>query len=317
MKISPITFTPIQKTSSTPQFKLNFQQDVFIKSKSANSVATTRLAEKYIPLSREMTDYILKSPEVTTLGIEKIIQKYSPNTSFNNLESLETNRPITRGSAGYTKIPVLVSAKVDGFSLTKYPLSLYAQMPEEMDNRNRIILTDRVLHECTHLLQENSKDRTSTIDFFNSYLKSVKNPQEAINDISLMPRLFSNLEDSIYDVLLSSDLEFDSLPKEIAKNITLDSICKKVFQKPAYEAFMYLIMACMNETNVKDLKLSLDYIILKAQDEREAYINALRSDKKLMNLRGTTDFDLRIEAYETIIKSAESLKARFKKLGLK
>ena len=57
-----------------------------------------------------------------------------------------------------------------------------------------------------------------------------------------------------------------------------------------------------------DKNFALDFVILKAKNEKEAYQNALDSNKKLLGINSKTDFDLRIEMYQKIIDTAESMK---------
>ena len=57
-----------------------------------------------------------------------------------------------------------------------------------------------------------------------------------------------------------------------------------------------------------DKQMVLDFVILKAQDEKEAYRNALDFDKEQLKIKGAIDHDLKIKIYDSMISAAQSLK---------
>ena len=91
-------------------------------------------------------------------------------------------------------------------------------------------------------------------------------------------------------------------------NLTFDKLCQISQRKSASEFLSGAISFLINEYNVQDIDLALDYIVLKAENELEAYSNALSSDKTQMNLNGKTSFDVRIEIYTKMIEAVKRLK---------
>ena len=312
----------MQITPIAQQFKTNFNlkqnnfrkttlnNDVFIKNTNTISFSGGKFNPKYSRLSSDMTNYIMSCESISIDEIEKIIQKYSPTTTSDHLENLKTNRIVTNGSAGYTKIPTqfLMDESLNVF-VKNMPKTVYLYFPESLDKETRIIFLDRLLHECTHVLQEESKDKISDEEFFNSHLKSSKNIEATINTLSCLPNIFSSLENISTRVIVESNLPFASLPAKLPNNsLTFDKLCLMVQNCNATNFLSTAIFTLVKNSGAQDTNLALDYIIYKAQNEYEAYSNALSSNKTLMGINGKTNFDIRLEMYTKIIEAAKKLK---------
>lgn len=320
MKIAPSSYlrqnVPVSfKTTKMYYFKNDLQNDVFVKNANDISFKGGKINQKYGALNKEITDYILTNEEISFEEIEKIIQKYSPTTKFEKMENLETDRMLTQGTTGYTKIPTEFYENENGKIIcTTQPKTIYLCNPKQLNREEKIILLSRILHECTHVLQEESKDRTSSEDFFSSHFKNSKNIDITFETMCHLPNIFTTLENISNTLLACSDINFEKLPEKL-KNpaMTLDKICLETQKQKAVDfycsAIIFLIRKFEN-SGAKDISLILDYIILKAQNEQEAYQNALTSDKQMLNLNCKTNFDLRNEEYAKMIEAAKQLKGR-------
>ena len=89
MKISAIgSDINIFKSYSTKNARMNLIQDTFIKSNSINFKGNSQNPQ-YDALKAEMTDLIMNGAGFDLKSIERIIQKYSPNTTFDDYKNLQ------------------------------------------------------------------------------------------------------------------------------------------------------------------------------------------------------------------------------------
>ncbi len=101
------------------------------------------------------------------------------------------------------------------------------------------------------------------------------------------------------------------MPKNIPASKNLEKIFIQNFNLKPEILITKLINDILNNASKLgnfDKNFVLDFVISKADEEKEAYKNALEAEKSLLNIKGKTDFDLRLEVYENIIKSAKKLK---------
>lgn len=312
MKISPISnyFKPNYNNIQYNRTKANLKNDIFIKNSNTISFSGGKINPKYSALSSEMTKYVMSCESISIDEIEKIIQKYSPTTTIDFLENLKATRMLTNGSAGYTKIPTQFQINDSGKIVVKsMPKTVYLYIPEKLDEESKIIFLDRLLHESTHVLQEESKDRTSGEDFFNNHLKSTKNIDATVSTLNFLPDIFTTLENISTEILVDSNLPFKSLPEKLKNSsLTFDKLCAMTRNCNTANFLSSAIFLIIKNSGIQDTALALDYIIYKAQNEYEAYSNALSSNKTLLGISGKTNFDIRLEMYTKIIEAAQKLK---------
>ena len=104
-----------------------------------------------------------------------------------------------------------------------------------------------------------------------------------------------------------------SLPKEVNRRMDVDSLFMKKTKMSASTHIRNVLSKAVNVANMQfggiDKDFALDFVILKSKNEKEAYQNALDSNKELLGINSKTDFDLRIEMYQKFIDVAESMKS--------
>ncbi len=311
MKISAINSNiNIFKTYPSKNSRLNLLQDTFIKSNNINFKGSS-LNKKYDMLKPEMTDLIMNGSTYDLKSIEKIIKKYSPDTTFDDYKNLPGNNNSQRYAAGYTQQQVAFSLNDRGHLVAKaLPQKIYVVVPNTNARNNKIIFLDRVLHECTHVLQNETSDHLSYENFYNKYFAKTNNVEKSINSLKVANVIYNKLENNALMILANGmKNQIGSLPKPVAKyKNDLNGIFMKKVRSSSKSYFVNLI-----ENSIKgmgnniDKQLIIDFIKLKSQNEKEAYQNALNSDKDLLNISGYTDFDLRIEIYESIISVCDDL----------
>jgi len=262
-----------------------------------------------------MTSYIINSDNIDNSEIEQIINMFNSDVKFDDYKNLPENTNAMHATAGYTVEPTQIYITANNkLQATGLPKTIYMSFPNTDDKKkDRIVLLDRILHECTHIFQDDSDDRKSKLKLINDYLSKEPDPQRAINTLKAMNFVFNNIEIiATGNFIIKLNPEMNSLPQELSSNeIDLKKMYKEKENRQFSTDIKYLIndyiFKAMEICGSIDKKAILNYIILKAQNEKEAYQNALDSDKELLGITGKTDFDLRIEMYDEIIKAAERL----------
>ena len=112
-------------------------------------------------------------------------------------------------------------------------------------------------------------------------------------------------------IFASSSPSTGSLPKEINRRLDVDNFFMKKTRMGASSNARNFLDKSIKAVNAQagniDKKFALEFVIIKAQNEKEAYQNALDSNKELLGIKGKTDFDIRIEMYDSIINAAKGL----------
>lgn len=313
MKISGITSTfNYGKTNLIKTNLPKLYNDVFVKSSSINFKGNgNSFDSKYQALKKDMTEYVMGSEQVDLKEVEKLVQKYSSETTVEDYSKLPNKTNAQQYSAGYTQQPIIFSQTPDGnIQVNMLPQKIFVRVPNTNDRNNKIIFLDRILHECTHVLQNESSDHVSYTEMYNKAFTKINSTDKKINSIKAANYVFGNVE-NIGLLTLASAMKdkMGSLPKQIPPyKYSVNQIFMKKNKMSANNFFINSINNLIKGfgNNVHP-ELILDFVKLKSQNEKEAYQNALNSNKELMNISGFTDFDLRIGIYDSIISACDSL----------
>ena len=147
--------------------------DVFVKSPAVVSFsANNKFSQKFYPYKKEITDYVLNSPQVTLQGIEDILTKYSPKTKV--VERNSSNPLIAKNCISFAERPIALGIEGNNFIAQEGPKKIHISLPKENTREARLCLLGSLIHESTHIFQEESEDRTSTLDKYNKIFRNSK-----------------------------------------------------------------------------------------------------------------------------------------------
>ncbi|MGM9613278.1 MAG: hypothetical protein ACI3XZ_07210, partial [Butyricicoccus sp.] len=96
---------------------------------------------------------------------EKIVQKYSPTTTVKSYDELPQNSNALSTTAAYFQNPINFTPDNKAIAQDKI---IFIRPLINQDKESKLSFLDDIEHEFTHVLQEESKDRTSKIDFLNN-----------------------------------------------------------------------------------------------------------------------------------------------------
>lgn len=316
MNISPISSLKLNNIKLADR-KYNHQQqnsilksknDVFIKSINFTS---RNIDKNYEPFKNDLISYILQNDNCQAKEIEKIFQKYSPKTSFKDFSSLPKTTNAHEATAGYTEQKIgFIMGKDGKLQLEKFPQTVYMVFPPNNSYDEKVLLIDRILHEATHVFNSDYSKGNEHEELMSNYIKNAQNIQKTLNTIKMAQQVFNAVEKNSLFILARLE-KIGSLPKNIPASKNLEKIFIQNFNLKPEILITKLINDILNNASKLgnfDKNFVLDFVISKADEEKEAYKNALEAEKSLLNIKGKTDFDLRLEVYENIIKSAKKLK---------
>ena len=301
-------------------FNSNIKEDVFIK--SSNTVSFTSADKNQYNLAKEdLTQYFLNTDKYSIEEIENIIKKYSPATNFDDIKNIPANTNAARGTAAYTYEPTqFVMGNNGNIEAVDLPKTIFLNFKTSAKNEKeaKVILLDRLLHEVTHVLQEDSP-KDNKIVFFNNFLATQEDTNKAIANLQAVNTIYNLIEQEMMSRFVNATPTSGSLPKEINKRTDVDTLFMKKYKTSTSTFIKNILKNAMQLGSMKfgkiDKNFVLDFIILKAENEKEAYQNALDSNKELLNINSKTDFDLRIEMYEKIIETAKKIAIKLQELS--
>lgn len=301
-----------QRQAENKTFLQSSPNDIFVKSTSNVSFGSmSKLNDKFFPFCRELKEYIYKTKSIDIAKVEQIVQKYSPTTLVKPMQELPGGTNATEQTAAYFTNRLLFSA--DG-KIKVEDKAIFLNIPQKTDKESKLNFLCDILHEMTHIFQEESSDRLSKVTFLNDFLKDKQINKDTISVIQAMPKAFSVAESNIIMPLIKSLKKENDLPltiKENSKNI-LDKIYAPQTQINSVDDFITLIILktqeyIQNNFCVTDKKAITKYIALVSEKEKEAYQKSTQFLKRELNIKDPTDLDLRVTLYDAFSKKAQEL----------
>lgn len=148
--------------------KSNLSKDTFVK--SATNVSFGSINEtKYSSIKKDMTEYFMNAETLSVEEIGTLVKKHLPDTNFDDIKNLPKELNVNRYAGAYTSEPTEFYIADNGnIQATSKPKTIYLNFHTSTQNKqeSRIILLDRLLHEMTHVLQDEKGSNVRKEDFF-------------------------------------------------------------------------------------------------------------------------------------------------------
>ncbi len=307
----------VNQARNTGKEKINngLAIDTFVKSTENKQIPSAfSLKDKYTPLKAEMTEYVMGTSELSTDRIKEITQKYCPDVNVDDIKNAPVGTNINYSMDAYTYEPVGYGIENGKIKVSEMPKTLYLKFSNsgKKDDEKRIIFLGKILHELTHVLQSKSNDRKSLFEFSQNYCDKTKSVKEAMPTLKSFNPVFNYTELFMLKSLVTAIPSMGEIPKEINNRVDIDTCFMKKYKMNSYSLARNIlntaVKGAMATEPEADKNAILEYSILKSQREAEAYQHTLDFYKEQLGISGKTDFDLRIELYNSIIKAAEALK---------
>ena len=312
MKILPVTQNRISAPSNinnTRAFSVktnSLPDDIFIKSAPANKISFNglgRFDERFIPLCKDLQEYLAKNTPVNYDDITKIIRKYVQGIDLYKMSELSQKSNATAAHGAYFENLHIYTP--DGKCI-QGKQGIYINLPKSNNLEDRIKFSEFLVHEMTHALQETSSDRTPLSKWMNDYLRNAKMNNDTVLTIQLMPKIFTTFEYNVsvplYKALNKNN--YIPLPISEASNEVVNAIYKDTTGISADKFADFMIAKTPERLGLPDslsnIKKIIEYAKLKTENEKEAIGNATDFIKNILNIKGPTDLDLRVNLYDII-----------------
>ena len=324
MKITAITpqIFASNKTQNKQSFvyakaEKTYGGDVFVKSVTAKNVsfgANLTMAEKFIPFKNEFLKYYKENSILTFDEIEKIIQKYLPDIKVCDLSTMQNAGNVHNRTGAYFENEILFTSDMK----CKKGIQQICLIPQKTDKlEEKMQLAQGVIHEMTHALQENSKDRLSKDDFLNSLKGAEKNPYEFIEMLKFIPKYTTTVEKNVNFPLIKFMRKLNEIPNPLpaAGKKELDRIYTEMVGAPLEKYIYFLVSHFGREMGlynfgIENQKNILKYLAHVSAKEKEAYKNQVEFAKEVMNIKTPVDLDLTKNLYAVYADSCKYLADR-------
>lgn len=299
---------------TAPAFGRSINNDTFVKSTNVSFGSSMPLKQKFDMFQKDIEKYVLKSPKIELNEIEKIVQKYSPTTTVKNYNELPQNSNALSTTVAYFQNQIVFTADSKAIAQDKV---IFVRPLEGQNKKDKLFFLDCIEHEFTHILQEESKDRMSKVDFLNNYVsgKSIQD-LKTLNTIALCPKIFSSVEHYIGLPLRKAFRKSNDLPEKLpfySKDL-INQIYASQTGMNAKDYTKSVISAILEEAEKQagsfDKHQVVKYIALTANKEKEAYENSTKMLKRHLGINGYTDLDLRLQVYQIFEDTAKEISAK-------
>lgn len=308
MKIHPILSFKLQQPASKDNKNYRspeLSNDLFVKSSNVQFCGKTIPFENKIrQFSQKIKQYVLTSDTIKFDELEKIVTEFSPTTNVKKMSEL----PSTSNAGAYTSayFQQKIYFSPDG-RMFEDPKTIFLNPPAGKTLEDKATFLDSIVHEMTHIFQEESPDRVSKTNFFNTYLKG-KDINSLIGTLSAMPKVFQSVEHNATMPFRYFMNKENNLPKPIknASSKTLDEAYKSTTALDAKKYVETVVDTIITQAEKQFGPLDRiglkKFIRLVASKEKEAYSKGLDVQKKVLKINEDTDLDLRLKLYEILEK---------------
>ena len=270
--------------------------------------------EQQQKMSRDIERYVLKSKRFDEHEIESIIQQYSPNTNFRETKNTGFEFAPTREINAQTiqKFEVLPKTGANGFKVHRFPQYVSAVFPLWNTKKERILFAARLIHEFTHVLQEDLVQSQAVIPLVEKFVENQKDLAKVDLTIEAASAIYEFIEIDMTHKLKRILKTSSNLPSRISSKTTLDwgfiRETRRNVENDLNHTFIQMYHQLQNTVNWNYIH---DYISTRAHAEAVAYQKELDFLRKHTSIGSDRcDFDLKIELYEKIAASSTKLKLK-------
>ncbi|MBQ8476116.1 hypothetical protein IJ531_03540 [bacterium] len=260
------------------------------------------MRELYGNFQGDVLDYLSCSEYLSLRQIERILKNYSPETNISTMDEYYKHNQDIRNPEAIAQIPLNIEFDEEGNPQFKtLPKTMFLTSFKNLDNESLLNFFAKLFHEATHIFQSEADDRMNIAQLCQIYYDNTGDFEKIKNTVSVMDEIFIELDNNAaraYQGVYNLGYKRESQREEGFR---------KYFHSSVDEFFMSgVALSIINKkerTNNIDYGLLLDYIALRANDEKEAYLNTLNFIRPFINYDGA-HVGLRIEMYDKMAKAA-------------
>lgn len=284
-------YSPV-KYSTTPSFK----------------GIPSSMQEKLAILLAEAKKLYLTKQNANIKDFESIIKKISPSTSVKPYSEIPPGSNISPRTGAYFSQKTNINSQTNEMIIEDKVIYLNFN---NNTSQPRLKLFNDFIHEATHIAQEESPDRLSTIDFTKRLLYPSASAIEKNHSLIGGVQGFKSIEYNIQLPLINILKKADEIPCLVpyTSKYTLNIVYQNMTALPTQELIKTVTKDILQQLKIKlpfaNDNYILKYIHKKAGHEKEAYKISLDFLKDILNIKGDTDLDYRILLYDDFEKAIE------------
>ncbi len=288
MRINPIKVTSVRNTYK--QRQISFQKNI---------------DELIYPFGYDLVQYGVTSDTITVEGVKNIIQKYSPKTkvdAMENLKAQDIRAPRALFDIEYKTITSLSDGEIYIQPVSK---TIYLSFKDYHKSKIGSFLAE-ILHEATHVFQQESDDRMSYEELYELYYENSSDKDEIKNTVKIMDDIFISLENAV-------SRAYSLCTQNSSKRMKYrESQFREHFNLSIQDFIQSIIMLKLDKLGNQKINYNLlfDYCILRARNEEEAYRNMLDFKPKLIS---KSSVGLQVEMYNKIASSINEIRKDYAK----
>ncbi len=276
-------------------------KDSFVKSPNFSALNTfSHNYEQIYPLIKRS---YLEGRATSLQPLREIVQRFFPHVQVKDmLESPNFHEMKIYGAYFQNKIALTRDFKVISDEQT-----LFFKMPGENQDKTKLTFFTNAMHEITHVMQENSKDRQSRADWMQLQILRVRDKQTLLELFTVAPQIFSSLEQIMTIPLKDFLCKQENLPREIfvrADATTVNEIYNKLTGANFDTYIDYVLSEVLKRVGFNGSKESFSNMIQYSKqyafDEYEAYMNGINFAKEMLGMKRPTDLDLFVQTYKML-----------------
>jgi len=269
------------------------------------------IAAKLKAFVPEAYDYIINSDEVTLGGLKKIVQKTSSGTDVKPFSQIPANANASEGTGAYFHCKFKINPVTN--EIKEAGKAIYVNPPQNMSVVERLKFLGSVIHEMTHIFQEEAADRLGKLKFLQQFLNKDISSTQKIETLQVMPKIFTEAEYAIQKPYLRAFAMKDYIPRPVTllSQQALNEIYLETVNSPVDSYIARAIHNSMGKASHTapnyDKQTVIDYILATSQNEREAYLTSTNLLKTALSIKAPTDQDYRILLYNRFIDVAGNM----------
>ncbi|MCM1010840.1 MAG: hypothetical protein NC390_08230 [Fusobacterium sp.] len=296
------SFVPLQNRSAINVNTNNQDKDVFVKLNDISFGCNLPITAKLNSFVPEVSHYILHADEVTLKGLEKVVQKTSPQTAVKSLKEIPVGANVNDRTGAY--FHCLYNFTRDLSDVIPGTKAIYINDARPDSTKSRLELLCDVVHEMTHIFQEEASDRTGKLELLQKLLSKNLSFEAKKDTLMSMPQTFAFCDMEFQRPLIYSLKKDDNLPRPVReiRMEALDAIYNNTVNCPADNYIVGIINKALKTSVARfpnaDMQTVINYITTTAKCEREAYDTSLKVLKSVLGVKSPTDLEYRIALYD-------------------
>ncbi len=278
------------------------------------SVNSNQVFGNKLPINTKMRAFLPEIYDTVLMGrtsleqIGQVVAKHSPATTVKSFRELPAGANINERTGAY--FHCMYNFNRDLTDVRPGSKAIYLRPPQQNNTKSLLEYLSSIIHEMTHIFQEESSDRVGKLDLLREFLKKGHSIEQKKDTLLGMPRVFAQSDITVQRPLIAALQKESELPQpvNVLSSQVLDAIYTQTVNCPVDTYIMKVLddSLKLQKTQFPNLKTEtvLDYVAKTALNEQEAYANSTNLLRTALSIRGPVDLDYRVLLFDRFAQVA-------------